>query len=67
MSDEKKAVFSAFYADWKVLKTRSAVAVVFEIPIEAADYAYRVLGGMPNFGSPQRFAIARLDPEKVKA
>lgn len=54
------AAFSAEYADWKIIKTRSAVQIVFEVPLEAAGHAYNVLGGMPNFGEPTRFAIARL-------
>ena len=59
------AAFSAEYADLKVIKTRDSVQIVFEIPREAAGHALNVLGGMPNFGSPTRFAIARLkEPEK---
>ena len=64
---EPAAVFSAYYADWKVIKTRDSVQVVFEIPRTAAGHALNVLGGMPNFGKPTLFAIARLDPEKVKS
>lgn len=57
------AAFRASYADWKLIKTRSVVQIVFEVPLEAADAAYQVLDGMPNFGSEHWFAIAKLSPE----
>lgn len=61
------AVFSASFSDWRVIKGRKVVAIVFEVPLEAADHAYNVLGGMPNFGADQWFAIARLQkPEGEK-
>lgn len=64
---EKPAAFSASYSDWKVIKTRRVVQLVFEVPLEAADHAYNVLDGMPSFGSEQWFAIARMQqPEKAK-
>jgi len=58
---DKPAAFSAAYVDWKVIKTRGAVQIVFEVPIEAAGHAYNVLDGMPTFGEEKRFAIARLE------
>lgn len=61
------AAFRAIYSDWKLIRTRGVVQVVMEIPLEVADAAYRVLGGMPNPGESAWFAIARLDPEKVTA
>lgn len=57
------AAFKASYSDWKLIKTRSVVQIVFEVPLEAADAAYQVLNGMPDFGSEQWFAIAKLHPE----
>lgn len=54
------AAFTAIYADWRIVKTRGTVAIVFEIPIEASGHAYNVLGGMPSFGSDKWFAIARM-------
>lgn len=57
------AAFSANYADWKVIKTRRVVQIVLEVPLEAAGHAYNVLGGMPNFGSEDWFAVARLNKE----
>ena len=55
-----KATFSATYSDWKVVKTRCVVQIVFEVPLEAAGHAYNVLNGMPRFGKEEWFAIARL-------
>lgn len=63
---ENPAAFSATYSDWRIVKTRSAVQIVFEVPLEAAGHAYNVLGGMPNFGEPVYFAIARLNKEPSK-
>jgi|SRR5580693_6311225 hypothetical protein len=55
-----KAIFAATYADWRLVKTRSVVQLIFEIPIEKSNEALQALGGMPNFGEDQWFAIARL-------
>lgn len=63
---DKPAAFSTEYADWKVLKTRSCIQIVFEIPLEAAVHVHNVLGGMPNFSQPKRFAIARLNEDEKK-
>jgi hypothetical protein len=54
------AAFSATYSDWKVIKGRKVVQVVFEVPIESADLAYQVVGGMPHPGTEAWFGIARL-------
>ena len=63
---EKPAAFSASYSDWRIVKGRKVVQIILEVPIEAADHAYNVLGGMPKFGAEQWFAIARLKPEAEK-
>jgi hypothetical protein len=65
--NEEPAVFSAVYSDWKLVRTRSTVQIVFEIPVEAAGHAYNVLGGMPDQSKSKYFGIAALDPSKVKA
>lgn len=59
------AVFRATYSDWRVIKGRKVVQVVFETPIEQADLAYKVVGGMPNPAEEKWFAIARLASEKA--
>lgn len=58
MSDQ--AAFSAYYSDWKVIKTRQVVQIVLEVPLKAADHAYQVLGGMPNFEAEDMVAVARI-------
>lgn len=57
-----EAVFKAAYADWKLIKTRKVVQICFELPLETADLAYRVLGGMPNPAAETWCAVARLNP-----
>lgn len=59
--------FRASYADWKVIKTRACVQVVLEVPIEQADAAYQVLGGMPLASKEVWCGVARLDPEKAES
>ncbi len=59
------AAFSATYSDWRVIKGRKVVQIVFEVPLEASGHAYNVLSGMPNFGSEKWFAIARMQQPKV--
>lgn len=54
------AAFSATYSDWRVIKGRKVVQVVFELPLEKADEAYQVLGGMPIAASEVWCAVARL-------
>lgn len=57
------AAFQATYADWRVIKGRKVVQVCFELPLEAADTAYQVLGGMPIAANEIWCAVARIDPE----
>lgn len=56
------AAFRATYSDWKLIKGRKCIQVVFEIPLEGHDDAYQALGGMPDPTAEAWFAIARLDP-----
>lgn len=65
MTDEP-AAFRCTYSDWKLIRTRKIVQLVFEVAVEQADVAYRVLGGMPNSAAEIWCAIARLDPAAVK-
>ena len=68
MTDEpdEPAAFRCTYSDWKLIRTRKIVQLVFELPVELSDQAYRVLGGMPNPAAETWCAIARLDPAAVK-
>lgn len=56
------AAFRATYADWRLVKSRGVVQVVFEVPLHASDEAYGVVGGMPDPAKERWFAIARLSP-----
>lgn len=64
------AAFQASYADWKLIRSRKVIQVVLEIPLEQADQAYAVLGGMPNPGAEIWCGVARLagkaEQEKAK-
>lgn len=55
------AAFKATYSDLKLIKGRKVVQLVFEVPLEGADEAYSVLGGMPNPAAEVWCAIARLN------
>lgn len=59
---ERAAAFRATFSDWKLVRSRKVVQLVFEVPMEQADYAYQVLGGMPNPAAEAWCAIARLNP-----
>jgi hypothetical protein len=61
------AAFKASYSDWRVIKGRKVVQIVFELPLESSDEAYQVLGGMPIAASEKWFGIARLDLTKAAA
>jgi hypothetical protein len=54
------AAFRAAYADWKLVKTRGVVQVIFEVPLADHDAAYDVLGGMPVAGKERWFGIAAI-------
>ena len=55
------AAFQAVFSDWKLIRTRKIVQLVFEVPVEMADQAYQVLGGMPDPGKSVWCAVARLE------
>lgn len=54
------AAFRATFSDWKLIKGRKCVQIVFEVPVEEADLAYKALGGMPDPGKSVWCAVARL-------
>ncbi len=54
--------FSATYSDWKLIRTRAVVQIVLEVPVEDADHAYNVLGGMPNSAREIWVGVARFKP-----
>lgn len=55
------AVVTGTFSEAKQIKTRSVYQLIIEIPIEAADHALKVLGGVPQPGKEQPVAIARLN------
>jgi hypothetical protein len=60
MSSHASAAFEGSYSDWRIVKGRKVVQIVIEVPLENADHAYQVLGGMPNNGAEAWLAVARL-------
>jgi hypothetical protein len=61
------AAFRGTYADWKLVKTRAVVQIVFEVPLEDSDAAYEILGGMPNHANERWFGIAALTPPATES
>ena len=55
--------FKATYSDWKLVKTRGVVQIVFEVPLAEADAAYELLGGMPIVANERWFGIAAITQE----
>jgi hypothetical protein len=56
----KPAAIKGSFADFRLVKTRKLAQVVIEIPIEEADHALTVLGGLPRSDGERWVAIARL-------
>lgn len=52
--------FRATYSDFKLIRTRQCVQIVFELPLSDFDTAYQILGGMPNPAKETWFGIAPL-------
>lgn len=53
----------AAYSDVKLVKTRKVFQLIFEVPIEEADNALRVLGGMPRPDAETWVGIAPITEE----
>lgn len=60
----KPSAIRATYSDWKLVRTRQVIQLVFEVPLADADAAYEVIGGMPNPSNERWFGIAPLDLTK---
>ena len=56
-----KAIITGTFSECKFVKTRSVMQVVIECPIEQADVALSVLGGVPQPGREVHVAVARLE------
>ena len=61
------AALRATWSDFKIIKGRKCVQLVFEVPMEGADEALRVLGGLPRPDMESWVAIARLEDRAVAA
>ena len=57
------AAIRAAYSDLKLVKTRKVVQLIFEVPIEEADHAYKVLGGYPRPDAETWVGIAPITEE----
>lgn len=57
---KQPAAFRGSYSDWRLVKTRGVVQVIFEVPLADSDLAYDVLGGMPDNSKERWFGIAAL-------
>ncbi len=57
----------ATYSDVKLVKTRKVLQLIFEVPIEEADNALRVLGGMPRPDAETWVGIAPITEEAATA
>lgn len=56
----RSAALAGTFADFKLVKTRSVAQLVIELPIEQADAALSILGGVPKPGAEVHVALARL-------
>lgn len=61
------SAFSASYSEWRLVKTRGVVQLIFEVPLHQSDAAYHALGGMPDAAQERWFAIARLNEDRKEA
>ena len=54
--------FLATYSDWKPIKTRRVIQIVFEVPWEGEKEAYHALDGMPDPGGSDWYVITKHEP-----
>jgi hypothetical protein len=60
-SQSSMTAFRAAYADLKIVKTRGVCQVILELPLEQADAALEILGGVPRPDREVWCGVARLD------
>jgi hypothetical protein len=60
------AAIDAEFVDFKLIKGRKVVVICLEIPLEKADRALAVLGGIPNPAESRYVAVARLETQPAK-
>ena len=54
--------FQATYSDFKIIRGRKVCQIVLEVPLEAADAAMAVLGGVPRPDQETWVGVARIAP-----
>jgi hypothetical protein len=59
----KPAALSGTFSDFRIVRGRKIAQILVEIPVERADEALRVLGGIPQPHEERWVAIARLEPD----
>lgn len=64
MTYRSDAVFQATFSDFRLVKGRKVCQIVLEVPIEGADKALSVLGGLPNPAEERWVGVARIEPKK---
>jgi hypothetical protein len=65
-SHHSDTAFQATFASFRLVQGRKVAQLIFEVPIEAADNALSVLGGVPNPEQTRWVGIARIDPKATK-
>jgi hypothetical protein len=67
MTDTASA-FEATFSDFKIVKGRKVAQVVLEVPLESADRALNVLGGVPRPDAECWVGVARIQsPQRRQA
>lgn len=49
------------FADFRIVKTRSVMQIICEVPIEHGDQVLSNLGGIPQPSTPKRCALVRIN------
>jgi hypothetical protein len=60
------AAFRATFSDFRIVKGRKMAQIVLETPLEEADAALEVLGGVPRPDAERWVAVARLETQPAK-
>lgn len=58
---------SATFSDFRIVKGRKVAQLIFETPLEAADEALRMLGGLPRPDAERWVGIAPLKAKPTAA
>lgn len=66
MQNDEPTALQATYSDLKIIKTRGAFQLIFELPLENFNDAMAVLGGAPRPDREVWVAIARLNPSLAR-